>query len=191
MPFPGRVLADDEDIVVHRHPHTLVLVVPAVLVPLVVGVVAFGVAVMPPGDLQTPGRSAVVGVGLVFLFAFSFLPWLRWRTTHFVLTTRRVILRVGVLSRSGRDIPLRRITDVAFSHSLVERLLGCGTLTIESGGERGQLVLTDVPDVEDVQRELCRLLDRPAEPDPDPASPPDQRRPAGAAGAPDAALAGE
>ena len=40
-----------------------------------------------------------------------------------------------------------------------ERLLGCGTLTIESAGERGQSVLTDIPRVERVQTTLYELVE--------------------------------
>ena len=88
------------------------------------------------------------------------VPFLRWRTTLFVITTRRVVVRTGVLSRQGRDVPLSRINDVTFSHDLVERLLGCGTLVVESAGERGQVTLTEVPRVETVQRTLYDLVER-------------------------------
>lgn len=159
MGFPQRILADGEDLVLAQHPHWRTLLLPAALVPIEAGVAAFGVAAMPDGNLQLPGRYAVVGIAVILFFAFSFLPWLRWRTTHFVLTTQRIILRSGILSRSGRTIPLARINDVTFRHHVVERLLGCGTLVIESGGERGQLVLTDVPEVEEVQRQLASLID--------------------------------
>ncbi len=64
------------------------------------------------------------------------------------------------MARSGRDVPLSRINDVAFEHSgLLSRILGCGTLTVESAGERGQIVLRDVPNVEVVQREIYRLAE--------------------------------
>jgi hypothetical protein len=56
-------------------------------------------------------------------------------------------------------MPLSRLNDVKFSHNVVERVLGCGTLVVESAGEVGQLVLTDVPRVEQVQRTLYRLSD--------------------------------
>ena len=45
-------------------------------------------------------------------------PWIEWRTTHYVFTTHRVLIRRGVLRRTGRDISLQRISDVAFSQSL-------------------------------------------------------------------------
>jgi uncharacterized membrane protein YdbT with pleckstrin-like domain len=77
-----------------------------------------------------------------------------------VFTNERVIMREGVFSRNGRDIPLGRVNDVSFSHTLFERMLGCGTLTIESAGERGQVVLSDIPRVERTQSMLYELVDQ-------------------------------
>src|SRR5674536_110971 len=76
-----------------------------------------------------------------------------------VITTSRVVIRTGILARRGRDIPLSRVNDVTFSSTVFERLLHCGTLVVESAGERGQVTLTDIPQVEEVQRELYRLLE--------------------------------
>jgi uncharacterized membrane protein YdbT with pleckstrin-like domain len=70
-----------------------------------------------------------------------------------------VILREGVFSRDGRDIPMGRINDVSFSHNLIQRMLGCGTLTIESAGERGQVVLSNLPRVEKTQSVLYELVE--------------------------------
>jgi uncharacterized membrane protein YdbT with pleckstrin-like domain len=99
-------------------------------------------------------------VALVWL---SLLPFLRWWTTVYVLTTHRLILRQGIIARSGRDIPLARINDVSFSHTAIERVLGCGTLVVESAGERGQLTLTDIPRVEQIQRRLYELVEADSE----------------------------
>jgi uncharacterized membrane protein YdbT with pleckstrin-like domain len=76
-----------------------------------------------------------------------------------VFTNERVIMREGVFSREGRDIPLNRINDVSFQHTFFERLLGAGTLTIESAGERGQVVLDDIPRVEKIQSHLYELVE--------------------------------
>ena len=48
---------------------------------------------------------------------------------------------------------------MTYHHSIVERLFGSGTLTVESAGERGQIALEDVPHVESVQREIYRLVE--------------------------------
>jgi membrane protein YdbS with pleckstrin-like domain len=87
------------------------------------------------------------------------VPVLRWRTTTYELTTRRLRMREGILTRSGRDIPLARINDVSFQKGPLDRLLGSGRLVVESAGEHGQILLNDIPRVEYVQATLFRLTE--------------------------------
>jgi uncharacterized membrane protein YdbT with pleckstrin-like domain len=68
-------------------------------------------------------------------------------------------LRDGIIARSGRDIPLSRITDVSFRKGLLDRMLGCGTLIVESAGEHGEIKLTEIPHVEHVQSTLFQLVE--------------------------------
>jgi uncharacterized membrane protein YdbT with pleckstrin-like domain len=96
---------------------------------------------------------------VVAFIAWCAVPLLRWRTTTYELTTRRLRLRAGILTRRGRDFPLVRISDVSFSHGLLDRMLGCGRLVVESAGEHGQLVLTEIPHVQQVQSELFQLVE--------------------------------
>jgi uncharacterized membrane protein YdbT with pleckstrin-like domain len=56
-------------------------------------------------------------------------------------------------------MPLSRVNDVSFSHSFLERFLNCGTLQVESAGTQGQLIITSVPNVEQIQRDIYRLHD--------------------------------
>ena len=86
------------------------------------------------------------------------MPFLRWRTTIYEVTTRRLRLREGIIARTGRDFPLNRISDVSFSQGLLDRVLGCGRLIVESPGEHGQLTLTEIPDVQRVQSILFQLV---------------------------------
>jgi uncharacterized membrane protein YdbT with pleckstrin-like domain len=156
----SRLLGEDEELVVDTHPHWKALLLPAVAVPVVVGLASWAVFAM--GDFNGRGYAqiAVVVVAVLLLVWVSLLPWLRWRTTRFLVTSRRVVIRSGVISRTGRDIPLARVNDVTFTHGLVDRALGCGTLLIESGGERGQLVIADLPHVENIQRQLSDLVEQ-------------------------------
>ncbi|MFG2037411.1 PH domain-containing protein [Dactylosporangium sp. NPDC048998] len=156
MGFPESVLTKDEQVVLHLHPHWKALFLPVVWAVLAVAAVA-------AAAIFTSWNAIVLlilaGVALVVLLVVTVWPWIKWKTTHYVFTNERVIMRSGVFSRSGRDIPLGRINDVSFSHSLFERMLGCGTLTIESAGERGQVQLTDLPHVEKTQSTLYELVD--------------------------------
>ena len=155
MAFPDRLLAEDEEVVLHLHPHWKVLVFPVIIFIVTAGLAGFGAAVL---DVEAV-RWAILALAIGVICYFTLRPMVIWATTHFVLTTHRVLLREGVLARSGRDVPLARINDVSFEHSLYERALGCGTLVVESAGERGQVVLRDIPRVESVQSTLYRLVE--------------------------------
>jgi membrane protein YdbS with pleckstrin-like domain len=154
MPFPKKLLSEDEEVVLELHPHWKVLVVPVLELLVLLAVTGFLLA----QDWWPRWITAVVALVVVALLVG--VPFLRWRTTQFVITTKRVVTREGILTRSGRDIPLNRVNDVSFSHNVLERVLRCGTLTVESAGERGQVVLTDIPRVAEVQHKLYELTQR-------------------------------
>jgi uncharacterized membrane protein YdbT with pleckstrin-like domain len=156
--FPESVLTKDERVLLHLHPHWKALIRPVFVAIVSIAVVVVA-AVLLPADWPTAVLYVVGALALVAVVTLAFWPWLVWRTTHYVLTDERVILRTGVFSRTGRDIPLGRVNDVSFSHGVIERMLGCGTLTIESAGERGQVVLTDIPRVEKTQSVLYELVE--------------------------------
>ena len=84
----------------------------------------------------------------LFLVARGFI---RWFTTQHVITTERVIHRMGMVSKQGKEIPLEVINDVAFNQSAWERIFGTGDLLIESAGTHGQSQYTDIPDPEAIQ----------------------------------------
>jgi uncharacterized membrane protein YdbT with pleckstrin-like domain len=156
--FPESVLTKDEQVVAQLHPHWKALIRP-VLVVLVILAAVIAAWIFLPGSWSPVALYVIGAIGLVLIIWLALWPYLRWRTTHYVFTNERVILREGVFSRDGRDIPLGRVNDVSFSHNLVGRMLGYGTLTIESAGERGQVVLTDLPHVEKTQSMLYELVE--------------------------------
>jgi uncharacterized membrane protein YdbT with pleckstrin-like domain len=163
VPYPDKLLAEDEEVVRHLHPHWLTLAGPVLVLLLVVGGSSFGAAVVPSGPLQGAVRSVVAGLALVVLVVAVLRPVLRWRTTHHVVTTQRVLLREGVLARRGRDIALSRIADVSYRQTLGQRLVRSGTLTIDSLGDGGTTVLERVPDCEGVQQLLVALMEEDAD----------------------------
>jgi uncharacterized membrane protein YdbT with pleckstrin-like domain len=158
--IPKRLLADDEEVVMALRPHWKEMVWPVVVLLVVSPVATYAATVIPEGGAQTPARIAIVVVAALVLLRLTVWPFLKWITTAYVVTDRRIITRVGVVARQGRDMPISRVNDVTFEHSgILERVLGCGTLVVESAGERGQLVLRDVPHVEEVQRDVYRLAE--------------------------------
>src|SRR6516165_23660 len=148
-------LTDEEQPVLLLHPHWKTLIRPILIAVLVVAVVLVA-EVIPSGALT---RAAIGVVAVLVLMVLLIVPLLRWRTTTYELTTKRLRTRYGIVTRRGRDIPLTRINDVSFEKGLLDRLLGAGRLVVESAGEHGQIVLTDIPHEEYVQATLFRLVE--------------------------------
>jgi len=155
MAFPEDVMTADEKIVLHLRPHWKVMIVPTLVLLLGVAAVVTGLAL----GWANAALYVVAGIALIAVVWLSFWPWLVWRCTHYVFTNERIIFQTGVFSRDRRDIPLMRVNDHAMSQTFLERMLTCGTLTIESAGERGQTVLKDIPRVGIVQTKLYELVE--------------------------------
>jgi uncharacterized membrane protein YdbT with pleckstrin-like domain len=159
VPYPDQLLADDERVVKHLHPHWVTLVTPTLLLLVVVGLASFLAAIAPDGSLQSVVRLVIVAVALAALVVVALVPYLRWRTTHYVLTTHRLMTRVGILSHTGRDVPLNRISNAMYEQSLFERIINSGTLVVESAGEDGQQVFKHIPDADQTQQLINRLVE--------------------------------
>lgn len=149
MAYPDELLVDGEQVVVHKHPHWKMLGLPVLAFLVTVGVAVYLAALAR--NLSWAGIAWIViaAVAAVLVVWSTIVPTIRWRTTHFVVTTRRVLVREGVLSRQGIDIPMSRISSVQFRHTIIERMLGCGTLVIESASDE-PLEFDDIPGVERV-----------------------------------------
>ena len=132
---------------------------PVALTFLVVAVLLAGEVLIPGNRWAAVERLALAVVAVALLMWWLMLPILLWRTTVYELTNKRMRLRDGILTRHGRDIPLSRITDVSFSKGVLDRMLGSGTLVVESAGEHGELSLTEIPHVERVQALLFQLVE--------------------------------
>jgi uncharacterized membrane protein YdbT with pleckstrin-like domain len=163
MPYPDKLLAEDEEVVRHLHPHWTTLFWPVVRLLLIVGAASFGMAAIPAGRQQGILRMVVLAAALVLLLVLVVKPLLRWRTTHYVISTHRVLFREGILARRGRDLGLSRITDVSYTQTLWERIINSGTLTIESAGDGGATVLRQIPDSDGVQQLLNHMIEEDAD----------------------------
>jgi uncharacterized membrane protein YdbT with pleckstrin-like domain len=165
--YPEKILADDEKVVERLHPHWITLVPATLWFIAICAAGGFGIAEvqnnMDSGTGRTIVLALIIVVGLILLSWLAIAPWIRWRTTHYIFTTHRVLIRRGVFTHTGRDISLQRINDVGFTQSLWDRMVSAGTLTIESAGEHGQEELTNVPRSDEMQQQLNRLIEQDSE----------------------------
>jgi uncharacterized membrane protein YdbT with pleckstrin-like domain len=152
MPYPRRLLSTGEEVVSEFHPHWASLIRPTLAI---VGLVVVGVllgAFVDAVDMWV----GVLG-GFVLGIIVTMPKWVKWKTTWFVITTERLIVRTGLFTRTGKEIPLEVINDVAFGQTIGERVFRSGDLLIESAGEHGQSRFTDIPDPEGVQALIYKV----------------------------------
>lgn len=149
MPYPRRLLNDDEEIILDLHPHWW-FYAPATVSTVAVGIVGLSANSKLHGWMRT-GAGFVFLAALIVSAAWLVVTVVKWRTTYFVVTSHRVISRRGALARNGVEIPLDRISNVNFSQTIFERVLGVGDLMLESAGKDSADSFTDISRPEMVQ----------------------------------------
>jgi uncharacterized membrane protein YdbT with pleckstrin-like domain len=154
VPFSRKLLNEGGDVVLDLHPHWEFFVRSAAAL---VAAIVIGVVVL---TRDLPGWvDALVGALVLAALIWFGLVYAKWATTNFVVTTDRLIYRHGVPSKHGIEIPLERVHNVIFHQGVIERMLGCGDLLIESGGETGQQRFTEVKDPDRVQALIHTQVD--------------------------------
>ena len=155
MPFPRRLLIENEELVLELRPHWIAIVVPAIVTILVVAGWILALTYAPDDGTS---RSIVVwgasAIGVFLLIAFPVRKFIAWATSYFVVTSDRVIHREGWIAKRSMEIPLEAINDVRFHQGVFERLIGAGDLIISSASEFGRQVFGDIRNPEEVQRTI-------------------------------------
>lgn len=150
MPYPQRLLNDGEEVALDIHPHWWFFAKSAAAT-LFSSVLFLWSAVALGDATWEKGLKWLFGVTAIVSLLWLGVRWLAWRTTHFVITSDRLIARRGIVAKSGIEIPLERVNNVSFNQSIFERVIKAGDLLIESGGEDGQQRFTDILRPDEVQ----------------------------------------
>ena len=80
----------------------------------------------------------VVLVGVVaFLAVMGLYAYVSWRCMSYTLDAKSITLHQGIIFKNKRSVYLERIQSVDINRTLVARLLGLGTVRIESAGGSG------------------------------------------------------
>lgn len=156
MTLPRKLMIDGEQTVTTTRTHVKVLFVPFVIM-LAVGAAGGFLAARVGEGAQ---RWVVIAVAVVLAVLGAVIPFLRWFLWTYTLTNKRIVEQKGILTRTGRVIPLSRINDVAFEKNLNDRILGCGTLVIHDASEQAGLELRDIPHIEAMHRTVTGLVDQ-------------------------------
>ena len=174
MAYIDSLLATGERIVRRERQHWFVLLGRARwgLVAIVLGFVLGTLQLA--GSLPAGSLGDALGIVTLVLLGGGALrilwSYLVWRNHEFVVTTRRVVVTDGVVSRRATDSSLEKINDAVLSQSLAGRIFGFGDLEILTASEAGIERLRMLADATgfkramlDAKHALERELARPGE----------------------------
>ena len=150
MAFPTRLLIEGEELILDLRPHWIALIMPAV-----VTIATLAVMLVLYDAFDESILDNVVGIaGGLFLLLFPVRKLVAWLTSHFVVTSDRIIHRRGWIAKYSMEVPLEAINDVRFEQGIVDRVIGAGTLVVQSASEAGRQVFDHIRNPEDVQKTI-------------------------------------
>jgi membrane protein YdbS with pleckstrin-like domain len=154
MPFPTRLLIEGEELILDLRPHWIALVraVGVAILTIVAWIVLL--PRLPDGSSHDILFWLVIGLGVLAMLWWTVRDSVHWATSHFVVTSDRVIHRQGLIAKNSMEIPLEAINDVRFHQGVFERMIGAGDLIIQSASESGREVFGDIRHPEDVQKTI-------------------------------------
>lgn len=159
MAFPRRLLIEGEELVLDLRPHPIALVRAITVTIVIAAAWAFALPRLPEAGHDVLFWTLIVA-GIIAFILWPVRDTVRYLTSHFVVTSDRVIHRQGWIAKSSMEIPLEAMNDVRFHQGIFERVIGAGDLIIESAGERGRQVFEDIRDPEEVQKTIYQQGER-------------------------------
>lgn len=102
-------------------------------------------AVMAASPVE-PLTSVIAFVGICFALVSWLFAFIRRRTTELAVTTKRVIVKTGLIKRNTSELNRDRIEGVSVNQSVLGRILGYGTITVQgTGGGIAPIKMVDNP----------------------------------------------
>ncbi len=157
MAYPDNLIQEGETVALDLRPHwwyfsrNILTGIPLAIILILV--------LSADADWVSKYGGLVVGLVAVAWAVWLGIKYLEWRMTYFVVTSRRVIYRTGVISKRGVEIPLERINNINFHQRLIDRIIGAGDLDIESAGKDGQSHFDFIRHPDGVQHEIYRQME--------------------------------
>lgn len=93
-------------------------------------------------------------LAVLILIAWTAMRHLRRLTVKLTITADKLRYETGMMSRSTRTIQLAKVQDVRVDQSLGQRILGVGSLSIETAGESSRLTVHDIDRPQQIADEI-------------------------------------
>jgi membrane protein YdbS with pleckstrin-like domain len=139
---------------VHQHPAVLIRPIFEVLVGL-------AIAGWASNSVAHGNNTVILVIWILWALLLLRLLWkvFEWSENYFVITSQRLLLTQGLLTRKVNMMPLAKVTDMSFERSPMGQLLGYGQFIVESAGQDQALRNVDLlPYPEQLYLEVCGLI---------------------------------
>ena len=154
MSDPEAQAPPPESVVARVHPHSRALFLPTAALLADIGAVSYFAGSLPEQWMNL----LLLAAGAVLALLLFVVTVLRWLAQNDTITTRRVVIRSGVLVRSRQELLHSRGYDVTVRQAGLQLLFRSGDVMINTGLEH-PVVLKDVPNAELVQSALHDLIE--------------------------------
>ena len=157
MAYPKNLVQDGETVALDLRPHwwyfsrNIFTGIPLAIIAII--------AIANTSDDAQKYLGWLIAILFIAWAAWLVLKYFQWTMTYFVVTSRRVIYRTGVISKRGVEIPLERINNINFHQRVIDRIIGAGDLDIESAGKDGQTHFDFIRHPDGVQHEIYRQME--------------------------------
>ena len=143
-----------ETVVARLKPHARALFWPTVLLLLVAAATGF-----LAGRFPEPWQNlTVLGAAVVLALIGWFVPLCRWLSHNYTITSRRVVVRSGILVRDRQEMLHSRVHHITVRRGALQSLFRSGDVLIDAGLDE-PVRLRDVPSADLVQEALHELAE--------------------------------
>jgi uncharacterized membrane protein YdbT with pleckstrin-like domain len=152
----NKLLLPHERQVISVHQHPAVLIRPGFEV-----LVGLAIAGWVSSSVAHGNNTVILVIWILWALLLPRLFWkvFDWLTNYFVITSQRLLLTEGFLTRKVEMIPLTKVTDMSFQRSAMGQLLGYGRFVVESAGHDQAMRIIDLlPYPEQLYLEVCGLI---------------------------------
>ena len=116
------------------------------------------VPVMSGGEWTFWLLLACVFLALLVLLGYCLPKYLEWLAVQYILTSRRIIARFGMLRRHDWQLSLAAVRNVGLRQSLIQRTLRSGNISLDTGQPGGTL-MPDVPEAARFRSFILEAID--------------------------------
>lgn len=130
MGYVDKHLLEGERVVYRARLHRIIFVPPLALA--LVGVVA---AILIDVYWQSPQAAGIVGAAFLLVALVLALPrFIRYTSSEFAVTNKRVIVKVGLVYRKTLELVLTKVETIGVEQTIFGRILNYGTIIVTGTG---------------------------------------------------------